>query len=251
MFKLKKILFLILTFISILGVCSFLSISLNTKNNVENINKDFSKMTMMSIGDSITFGYVGSYTDSMETPYPEAVGEILGLKSVDNYGINSSAIAGTNESYTPMWNRVQSYDGDYDIISFMGGVNDFGYAYALGDKSSVDTNTIYGALKSIAKTLKTNHSDSFIFFMTPLKCDFPGLSYTKPNGIGVSLYDIATAIKDVAKMYNIPVLDLYFASDFNPSTDSYNNDGLHPTQDFVKESLAPQIAKFIKDNYKK
>lgn len=209
---------------------------------------DFSNKTMACLGDSITFGYNGDLVIPMENPYPNEIKNILNLKHVDNFGICCSALAGTQ--YTPMWERVKSYDGDYDILSLMGGINDFGYAYALGNMSSDDTNTIYGALKSIAQTLKSEHKESFIFFMTPLKCDFTGLSYKYPNAIGISLTDIVQAVKDVAADYNIPVLDLYQFSDFNPSTDSYNGDGLHPSQEFMNQSLALQIAQFIKDNYK-
>lgn len=210
---------------------------------------DFSNLTMACIGDSITFGYEGDLVVPMENPYPNEIKNILGLKNVDNFGICSSALSGTQ--YTPMWERVKTYNGKYDIISLMGGINDFGYCYELGNNSSNDTNTIYGALKSIAKTLKNEHKESFIFFMTPLKSDLSGCSYKYPNGAGISLFDIVTAIKDVANSYNIPVLDLYFSSDFNPLTDSYNGDKLHPTQEFMNKSLAPQIVEFIKENYGK
>lgn len=209
---------------------------------------DFSDKIMAFLGDSITFGFIGSSSIPMETPYPNEVKNILNLKRVDNFGVCPSPLAGIE--YSPMWLRCEDLTENYHLIGVLGGVNDFFYCYPLGNINSTNTNTIYGALNYIAKTLKQNHKNCFIFFMTPLKCDLPDISYLKPNYVGIKLIDICEAIKNVCQKFNIPVLDLY-ESDFNPKTQSHNHDGVHPNQEYCNNFLAPQIVKFILENFNK
>ena len=61
--------------------------------------------------------------------------------------------------------------------------------------------------------------------------------------------DYNFAIKQVCKKYNIDCFDVYNEITFND--DVYTLDGIHPTQSFLNDIFAPQVAQFIKDNYKK
>lgn len=135
-----------------------------------------------------------------------------------------------------------------DIVSVLGGVNDYLRTATLGNFGDTDNKTFYGSLDILCKGLKQKYPNSFIFFMTPLntRCS----PYT-----GSKLYkldDFRIAIKDVCKKYGISVLDTAVLADFSKefNADGYTGDGLHPSQDFHKNVLAPVIADFIKTNYK-
>lgn len=254
--KISKLIF-ILFIIILLGGCLGSLIndktskpSYDDKTNTPIINEvNFSSMSMACIGDSITWGYEGNLNTPMSNTLPKLIKKSLNFKNVDNYGICGSTLSTSVED--DMWVRIENLNKHYDVIYVFGGVNDLNLNCPLGDINSFDTNTIYGALNTIANTLKNNYPNSFIFFITPLKCHREDLSYTFPNAVGVNLYDIANAIKEVGKLNDIPVLDLYNLSPFDPLVDSYNNDGVHPTYEFLNKSIAPQIVQFIKENYKK
>ena len=74
-----------------------------------------------------------------------------------------------------------------------------------------------------------------------------------PNKLGYTLKDICIAIEEVAHKYSIPVLDLYNTSNYEKvdcGMYAEGSDGWHPLKEFVSDYMAPQIAQFIKDNYK-
>ena len=210
---------------------------------------DFSGLTYVAFGDSITYGADWSKNSAndgsqMEDPYPKLVSEALGLVSHQNYGVGSSTFCSSDRpNLTCATDIILSYDGDADIISVMLGVNDWGYSLPLGTINDSDSSTVYGSLNLIAKHLTANHSDAFVFFITPYKTaisintDYP-------------LSDIIKAIKEVAGNYNIPVLDMFTEGQFELEMYSEYSDGIHPSQEFVREYTAPMIAEFIKQNYK-
>ena len=86
--------------------------------------------------------------------------------------------------------------------------------------------------------------------MTPYK-EYPYHSNTcdTPNRNGYTLEDYANAINVVCAKYNIPVLDMYNLGNFELEMYDTNSDGIHPSQEFFEKYTAPQIAKFIKENY--
>lgn len=57
------------------------------------------------------------------------------------------------------------------------------------------------------------------------------------------------AIKEICAKYDILVYDAYNLSGFENYMYDNGKDTTHPSQEFHNKHLAPQIAKFIKDNY--
>ena len=209
---------------------------------------DFSQLTYVALGDSITYGYdISRGGFAMDNPYPAVVGQTLNLKAAINYGISGSTVsAGVGRA--EMCARYAEMIDDADIVSVMGGVNDFSVGVPLGKITDTDTTTFYGALNALASGLRDKYPDAFIFFMTPLK--FRGCEGVMSNG--GTLDDFRNAVKRVCKKYGIAVLDAAELADYSKDYDSanYTGDGLHPSQEFVNETLAPVIVKFIRDNYK-
>ncbi len=205
---------------------------------------DFSELTYVALGDSITYGVDGftGVHQKMETPYCDVVGETLGFERTVNLGVSGSCISFARGEQNAFCKRYVNIPRDADVISVMGGINDTDENVTIGTISDMSTSTFYGALNVLAKGLKENWSDAFIFFMTPL------------NARGrVGVYEqVCQAIKDVCAKYEIPVLDTSKLADFSREYNApgYTGDGLHPSQDFHTTVLAPMIADFIRKNYK-
>ncbi len=195
----------------------------------------------LAFGDSITYKGNPSYT--------EIVGETLGLKEYTNKGINGTTMANCTAYGTPMINRIGEASVGADIITIAYGTNDCSFSKALGDMSSTESSTYYGAYKKVILGLQRLCPNVQIMLIAPLQ----NLDYnqenetTKTNNQGKHLIEYVNAVKELGEYYNLPVLDLYH-SGFNYSTNS--SDGVHPNQDYISNNLAPQIAQFIKDNYK-
>lgn len=222
--------------------------ALGMLNDEDRKSVDFTQMTYVALGDSITYGADvtrGGY--AMDHPYCDVVGQLLGLKAALNYGISGSTVCSSAVGYCGMCERYVDMPDDADIVSVMGGVNDYARQLPLGKYKDTDTTTFYGALDALASGLRDKYPDAFIFFMTPLK--FRGNEGVMGNG--GTLGDYRTAVKRVCKKYGIAVLDAAELADYSKSynAEGYAGDGLHPEQEFVSETLAPVIAKFIRENY--
>ena len=222
----------------------------NSSQEIEKDNTPFKTLTYIAFGDSITFGadYTKGYAQ-MDDPYPELVSKDLEMESYINYGISGATLASNTLGLVCMSNQVISYTASHDVISLMGGVNDYNRNIPLGTVNDTENNTIYGALNVIAATLTSRFPDSFIFFMTPYKEAIGGNDCLADNAEGYNLSDVAAAVKQVAKKYNIPVLDMYNEGQYELEMYKPESDGIHPSQEFIKEYTVPQIAEFIRDNY--
>lgn len=203
---------------------------------------DFSHLTYAALGDSITKGGIGGAL--ADKPYCVSVGEILGLKSVYNYGVSGSTLCSKSSAYShgykPMCERYAEM-GEADIVSVMGGTNDFTQGI-IGTMDDTRTDTIYGALKALAIGLKEKYPNAFVFFMTPLKSVWSTAERQA---------QICRAFKEVGAEYGIPVLDTAEIADFSKlfNAEGYSGDGVHPSQEFYTYTLAPVIADFIKTNF--
>lgn len=193
------------------------------------------------LGDSITFGAKTKLT------YHAYLKEKLNIATVNNYGISGSTIAvNSNATGDGMCVRYTNMDNNADIISVAGGVNDHGINTPLGDISSTDNKTFYGALKILCEGLLTKYPLKTIFFITPMHYTnfFKG---DTTNNLNLPLADYVNAIIEVCRMYSIPVLDNYSNIGIYPKNSTqystYTADGLHPNEEGHKK-IANEILKF-------
>ena len=214
------------------------------------LSVDFSSLTFTAFGDSITYGADLIIGGRVEKPYPTVVDEILGFKSYENKGVSGATLTTNTMGLTCMTNLITSYNLKTDIIGVLGGVNDFNRSLPLGDIDDRDKSTIYGALHVSMSYLTEYYNDAFVFYMTPYKEYFHGVLWSDINSQGYNLEDVANAIKEVASIYNIPVLDLFTEGGFENVMYDDDCDGIHPNQKFITNEMAPFIANFIKENYK-
>lgn len=217
----------------------------NEEVPVEDI--DFSDKTYLSYGDSITYGANPfKYYSQIENPYPKLVSDLLGFKTYYNPAISGATLCTNNKNLYCMTDVILSTTVQYDIVSVLLGFNDYNNNLPLGSIDDNNGSTIYGSLNLIAKHFELYYENSFIFFMTPYK----SRTWDKVNNVGYNLGDVSQAVKNVAQKYDIPVLDMFNLGSFEVEMFNANSDGVHPSQDFFENYTAPQIAQFIKDNYK-
>ena len=224
-----------------LCACSFV---FPWENNGGTQQIPLTEMTYVAFGDSITWGEDGSTHQRMKSTYPELVAEMLELKDFENNGQRGASI--TFKADSPfIGTQIQETTTKANIVSVMIGVNDFLGAHTLGTIEDTTADCVYGGLNYLAKELLKKYPNAFIFFMTPLnQTKSPNV-----NSAGYTLVDVCDAIKAVCEANNIEVLDLNTTVEFTSETDP-NSDGLHPTQQFAVDYIAPQIANFIKINIK-
>lgn len=200
------------------------------------------------LGDSITEG-VGC-SDS-KTVYHQVMKEKHGLCEARNYGIGGTRLAkqvkpsenARHDLDFPM--RAVEMDKDADAVVVFGGTNDFGHGDApIGTPSDRTPETFYGALHYLYTYLMTEFPSARIFVCTPLH----RLTENTPDMKGKILSDYADMIKEVARYYSLPVIDLYDIYGVQPSIDvqreTYMPDGLHPN-DMGHILLCDRIANFI------
>ena len=241
--KTLLILFSVLLIVGALGSCA--AVFKEKQDKIENPPSaeivDFLSLTYVALGDSLTYGADGIANNRMESPYPDLVRDTLHLKSVQNCGVAGDRV-------DEIYNRINTMEIGANIVSFMGGTNDCYQSIPLGTIYDTDMTTFYGRLKLLTKALLERYPDAFVFYMTPFKSARSAMLNGNENGD--TLEDFAQAMMDVCALYDIPCLDLYHLCDFEIEMYLPESDGIHPSQEFIREYTAPQIAEFIKENYK-
>ncbi len=191
-------------------------------------------LNVVTFGDSITyydshnFGSAHIESGTIAIGYQTHIREKLGC-NVDNQGVsgyNLPEILGV----------IKGYDfTNTDIVTITSGANDYnditsgtetlGSIAPIG--STFDETSFYGALQSAIEYILAQNMNIKIILITPIKGWFP---------IGILPEDYANAIKEVGKLYSLPVCDWYNESGINDITKSiYIGDitssgkYLHPT----------------------
>lgn len=196
-------------------------------------------LAQLGTTDSFTGKKWAVFGDSISQPkssdsllkYYDYVADALGI-TVTSYAVGGSgyfkgnAVAGYGDGN--IINKITNASNNYDIISFMAGVNESGQT--LGDVTDtvVDTpTTLCGAVKKSIELAIEKYPNAVMFLITP----------TPVTGNRNSLYPDSLLTKyvdkqkEIAKMYNIPVLDLYYESNLRPwnttNHDKYYRDYCH------------------------
>jgi len=227
---------------------SFVMPLLNTFERGESPEESrFSDLTMSCLGSSSTL------PTKVDRAYPTVVKQLLGLKSVYNYGHGWSTMAYKEDcpchdyayDHAPFVFRYKSIKKADIIVVQGGGANDYGCSVPIGCIDDTDPTTFYGALNTIMKGLKKMYPDSYILFMT----GFDIYGQNAKNSAGIYWYEYQRAIINACEKHGIDCLDIYHDMPMDRATDTV--DGAHPTQEFIDNVWAPKIAAFIRSNYKR
>lgn len=240
-------------------------------SEVEQKVTSVSGSTFVSLGDSITYGFIPrnspGYPGQLDS-YAALTAEYYNMNFV-NHGISGSTVAYV-EGRSPMCERVADLPDDADIVTFMGGTNDIRNGVSLGTMSDRTRDTFYGALHIIMSTLYEKYvvnrfgndgERAKIIICTPIKLlDASSAKQNDSEGVLVNLEPWVEAIKEVARYYSFPVLDFYNLSGINPhlnrvvkGTDAdyngyynpYVTDGTHPNQEGAR-LMSEILISFIK-----
>lgn len=250
----KSSLFVILSLVLVVvAIFGFGVVLFSNKDTNNNGDSDSNSSSFVALTEARYIAFGDSITHNGNPSYTEIVGETLGLKEYTNKGISGTVMVNwtqPNNNGKGMVERIGEASSGAELITIAFGTNDCSFSKSLGNMSSTESSTFYGAYKKVILGLQRICPNVQIMLIAPLQ----NLDYnqanetTKTNGQGKHLIDYVNAVRELGAYYDLPVLDLYH-SGFDYSTNS--SDGVHPNQDYISNNLAPQIAQFIKDNYKK
>lgn len=163
------------------------------------------------LGDSLT---TIMFNPNNNTNMYNIVANRYGINAI-NYGIVSSTINAGNHSNNPMCVRYADMDDDADIVTVMGCTNDM-YA-EIGTPSDRTSSTLYGAMHVLCKGLKAKYPDinkTRIGFILPARRAMDVGNSNWENEVNQHI-EKCNVVKEVAKFYSIPVLDLCNESGFS------------------------------------
>ena len=195
------------------------------------------------LGDSITEG-AGLKTDP-ECRYDKILERECSLAKIYNHGLGGTRIAHqTIPTYVCPKNdlnfcgRAHLIEDDADLIVVFGGINDYLFGDApFGELGDTTHDTFCGAVYYLMDFLRKRHPCATVVFMTPTHSSFKGYNDLLPSPsekkkpCAKPVLGYVEAIKDTAKLFDIPVLDLYHDFGIDASRESdrreYAPDGLH------------------------
>ena len=211
------------------------------------------------LGDSITEG-VG-VTDRANNRYDNVLKKNCGLAATYNYGIGGTRLAHQRKpSAKPRHDlcfcgRAYDLNKDADIIVVYGGINDYIHGDApFGEIGDTTPATFCGGVYFLMNFLRTQHPGKTVVFMTPARLCYDGNTGEKPSTRAnkapdaKNLAGYVDTIKETAKQFDIPVLDLCEKLGIDPNKpedkEKYTVDGLH-FNDAGHHILAARLQEFL------
>ncbi|MBC7400198.1 MAG: SGNH/GDSL hydrolase family protein [Mucilaginibacter sp.] len=179
------------------------------------------ELKWMAIGDSITFhNGKPEYTKGRITKgYMDDVVTELPYVHFANHGHPGWTAKGIAENFDNLGIEKA------DIYSVFLGTNDWWVGFPIGAVADYDNNTgagtVYGAYRIIIDKIRAQNSDAAIILLTPMqRTDYVDINNQasiihgayKENNDGVKLSDYADAVKNIARLQNLKLADLYYES---------------------------------------
>lgn len=188
----------------------------------------WSGKTWATLGDSITAGGLWQ---------PGAVTS-LGLRW-SNFGIGGTKVSGSVGDANAMCQdtRINAIPTTQDLVTVMGGTNDWAQNVPLGAVDSADPLTFYGALNTmVTKLMARFPAKRVVLFTTPYGEIYDyvprGWSNAYTNTQGLTPRDYAEAVRTACKRWGLPCVDVQANAGWNTlNIRTYlNDDGalLHP-----------------------
>lgn len=151
-----------------------------------------------------------SYGDSITNNggWQALVAPKLGLAHT-NMGVSSSSISNHTDWATPMCDdsRIDAIPLDTNVITIMGGTNDWHYGMPIGTSADTGKATFWGAYKYIIERIINRIPNCRIILMCP-PFGFYKNGQNQLNTIGLTTADYGNAVKEIGKYYSLPVLDV-------------------------------------------
>lgn len=217
-------------------------------------DKCYTERKILVFGDSISSDAYGNYKKWVTNLIDEGKFNLVNTTNSSQHA--TGFVARYNNQPNDFISRMEGITnkGDYDLVIVFGGINDYIQSVPLGGESGQTDITVYfkPAVDYFFNYLINNFTQARICVLTPLRT-----SSTTPNSAGNKQEVYADYIREVAKSYCLPILDLTTDSGFCPFIPSFKNrwtlipsgytdpDGVHPIAEYEKKYLAPLIWKFL------
>lgn len=219
--------------------------------------KKMAGKTFLFLGDSLTEGVRG--TTAKEKGYPYVFANLSGA-TVYEYGVGGTRLAYQKKPtlHKPRHDmyfasRVLDMRKDADYVVVFGGSNDFAGGDApLGKFGDTTPETFYGALHDLYTRLQEKYPQSKLFTVTPLH---RGDIIKGINAVGCErnegIEPYVKAIKQVAKAFDIVVIDAHNEWAINPLIDEqrtayFSADAIHPN-DNGHRFIAERFVEFFEN----
>ena len=196
------------------------------------------------VGDSLT-----EKNSRTTKNYHDYIAEETGI-NVYNMGVGGTGykrMESQSDGYRAFYQRIVDVPLDADIITIFGSGNDLSLIGKLGNPSDATTDTICGCMNETFKRLFERIPGAKVGVVLP--CPWGNYPPTISDN---AMAKYSEALREVAKRYSIPVLDLYYESNMRPWDETFRelyykrDDGnsVHPDEDGHK-ILANKFKMFI------
>lgn len=212
-------------------------------------------MKISFLGDSITYGHC---LENKADRFSSLICKQMGAEEA-NFGIPGTLVAraGVNRNDGNSFLDRLGFVFSGDVAVIFGGTNDYFWSDTPIGDLSCGLDGFYRAVDEICKSIKKYRDVNKTLIVTPYPHTgignfLGGKDYNdstrhdtdKLNFNGHSLIDYVNVLEEIAKRYEIPVLNLHKVPGFNWKV--HTSDGCHPNTEGHKW-LAEQIGKAIKE----
>lgn len=209
----------------------------------------FSKVLVL--GDSISTDYYGNYTKWVTVLKDEG---FLPAATTNDSIHATGFVARYNGEENDFISRIESVSNPdtYDLVIVFGGINDYIQAIPLGESGGDKLVSFVPAVDSFFDYLVNHFTQARIVVLSPLR------TYNVYNNTaGHHQTEYTDYIKQAARSYCLPVLDLTEESGFCPFNETFkemwtlvpdgyeNADGVHPNEAYQRKFLAPRIRNYL------
>lgn len=216
----------------------------------------FSDKKVLVIGDSISTDYYGNYPKWVTNLVNEGfLPADVTNSSTHATGFVARYTADDTNAKNDFISRLEEVGNknSYDLVVVFGGINDYIKAIPMGESGGDKLTYFVPAVDYFFEYLVNNFAQARIVVLLPLR------TYNIwDNTAGHKQTEYADYIKQVAKNYCLPILNLTEESGFCPFNDTFKEmwtlipdgyssaDGVHPNEAYQKKFLAPLIKNFLR-----
>ncbi len=211
------------------------------KYSVENVqtldDSPLDGMNICYLGSSVTYG-----ASSLQTAFPEYIGKRNNTTFVKE-AVSGTTLVTTGAGGGSYVSRMKKLDKNakFDLFICQLSTNDASQNKPLGTVESTDTETVCGAINHIIDYAKETWNCPVIF-------------YTNAYYESESYSAMVEAVKQIAEVKGIGVIDMYTDTAFNDITSEqrslYMADNIHPTKAGYLEWWTPKMEQYIFDYVK-
>lgn len=187
-----------------------------TTKSVTLLTNPFAGMKYCAVGDSITYG-VGASDTSKRWADLLVTKLNLDTDSYQNLGVSNTTVTALNDTDNSICNRIlnSNISSDCELITLMGGVNDFVQDKTLGtlqealtyfkNNNKWETTNFCGAFCAIVEYVHTKRPNAHLIVLTPMHYEE---EYTE-NANGNTLVDFVKTIREICEYFAVYVIDCY------------------------------------------